>query len=79
MPRGTRQALRKAAIPLAAAALGAGSASAVAACGEDRGGVQELDGGTGTTATGTTGTATAPTAPTETSPTETSPTETAAP
>jgi hypothetical protein len=67
--------LRKAAIVLTSAALGAAAALGVAACGEDRGGV-EVEGGT----TGTSGTITAPTTPTdETETGSTSQTETRSP
>ena len=53
--------LRKAAILLVVAGLGAGAAVGASACGEDREGDVEFEGGTtGTTGTGTTGTATTP-------------------
>ncbi len=65
--------LRRPAILLVVAALGAGSALGVAACGEDRGSLTIETGGegTGTSPTATAPTETSPTAPTETSPTET--------
>jgi hypothetical protein len=65
---------RKAGTLILTAALGAGAAVGVGACGEERGGV-EIEGGTGTDATGTagTGTGTVPTAPTETERTTTAP------
>jgi hypothetical protein len=70
--------LRKTATLAIAAALGAGSAIGIAACGEDREGEVTIEdgGGTDTSGTGTeTGAATSTTgtAPTETTPTETSP------
>ena len=64
--------LRRTTTVAVSAALGIGSAAAVAACGEDREGDVQFEGGTGTE---TTGTATE-TAPTETTPTETTGTET---
>ena len=61
--------LRKAAILVASAALGAASAVALAACGEEREGELRIEGGTtGTTGTGTTGTGTTDTDRTATSP-----------
>ena len=66
--------LRKAAILLVVAVLGTGAALGASACGEDREGDVQFEGGTGTTGTtgtGTTGTATAPSeteAETETTP-----------
>jgi hypothetical protein len=63
---------RKAGTLIITAALGAGAAVAVGACGEERGGV-EIEGGTGTGGTGTAGTGTVPTAPTETERTTTAP------
>ena len=71
--------LRKAAILLVVAGLGTGAALGASACGEDREGDVQFEGGTGTTGTtgtgttgtGTTGTATAPSeteAETETTP-----------
>ena len=45
--------LRKTATVAAAAALGAGAAIGVAACGEDRAGDVKFEGGTGTATTGT--------------------------
>jgi hypothetical protein len=70
--------LRKTATLAIAAALGSGTAIGVAACGEDREGDVQFQGGTGTetAATGTeTGAATSTTGTTgtETTPTETSP------
>jgi hypothetical protein len=63
-----------------AAALGGGSVFGIAACGEDRSGDVQFEGGTGTetTGTGTTGTETTgtETAETETTGTETTGTET---
>lgn len=57
---------RRIAAVLVAGTLGAGAAAGIAACGEDREGSVEVEGGT----TGTAGTAgTSPTAPPETSPT----------
>jgi len=65
--------LRKVAILLAVAGLGAGSAVALAACGEDREGDVQFEGDTGTSTGGTTGASTF-TTPTETVPeTETQP------
>jgi len=72
--------LRKAAILLVVAGLGTGAALGASACGEDREGDVEFEGGTattgttettGTTGAGTTGTATSPSeteAETETTP-----------
>jgi hypothetical protein len=71
--------LRKTVTVALAAALGGGAAVGVAACGEDRSGDVQFEGGTGTETTGTaaetTGTAETDTAPeTETEPeTETTP------
>jgi hypothetical protein len=75
--------LRKAGIVAVSAALGFGASLGVAACGEDREGEVQIEGGTtgtGTTGTGTagaettgTGTAGTDTAPTETARTETTP------
>jgi hypothetical protein len=48
--------LKKTATVAVAAALGAGVAMGVAACGEDRGGDVNFEGGTETTGTATTGT-----------------------
>jgi hypothetical protein len=57
--------LRKAAILLVVAGLGAGAALGASACGEDREGDVEFEGGTGTSGTtGTTGTGTIGTATT---------------
>ena len=61
--------LRKAAILLVVAGLGTGAALGASACGEDREGDVEFEGGTGTT--GTTGTTGAGTTGTATSPSET--------
>jgi hypothetical protein len=60
--------LRKTATIAAVAALGIGAATGVAACGEDREGDVQFEGGTGTetTGTGTTGTPTSPAGPTGT-------------
>src|SRR5262245_9420007 len=68
-------------IVIVAAVLGVGAALGAAACGEDRGGDVQFEGGTGTntTGTGTEGTVTAiatVTTPTETTPTDTTPTDT---
>ena len=57
---------RKTATVAVAAALGAGAAPGVAACGEDREGDVEIQGGTGTETTGTEGTPTSPAGPTGT-------------
>jgi hypothetical protein len=69
--------LRKTATVAIAAALGSGAAIGVTACGEDRDGGVQFEGGTGTetTGTGTTGTETTSTETTgtETTGTETSP------
>jgi hypothetical protein len=66
--------LRKAGIVAVSAALGMGAALGVAACGEDREGEVQIEGGTtGTTKTGATGTTKTETAPTETARTETTP------
>jgi hypothetical protein len=62
--------LRKAVTIAVAAALGAGSALGVAACGEDREGDVKFEGGTGTETTGTS------TTRTETTRTETTGTDT---
>ena len=63
---------RKAGILAVAAALGAGASLGVAACGEDREGEVQIEGGTtGTTKTG--GASTTGTSPSETAETETSP------
>jgi hypothetical protein len=66
--------LRKTATVAIAAALGGGAAVGIAACGEDRDGDVQFEGGTGTetsgTATETTGTETTPT---DTTGTETTP------
>lgn len=59
---------RKLAVVGLSALLGAGAAVGVAACGEDRDGELQIEGG----ATGTAGTSTAPTAPAETGGSETS-------
>jgi hypothetical protein len=66
--------IRRVVILIAAAALGAGAAIGVSACGEDRGEVRFED-GTGTAGTGTAGTETAGTETVETG-TETSETGT---
>jgi hypothetical protein len=66
--------LKKTVTVALAAALGGGAAVGVAACGEDRSGDVQFEGGTGTETTGT-GTETTGTA-TETTPTETTGTET---
>jgi hypothetical protein len=64
--------LRKAAILLVVAGLGAGAAVGASACGEDREGDVEFEGGTDTSGTtGTTGTGTTGTTGTATTPTET--------
>jgi hypothetical protein len=62
--------LRRTVTIAVAAALGAGSALGVAACGEDREGDVKFEGGTGTATTGTS------TRGTETTGTETTPTDT---
>jgi hypothetical protein len=65
---------RKTATLAIAAALGGGGAVGVAACGEDRDGDVQFEGGTGTETTGTaTETTGTETAPTETTGTETTP------
>ena len=58
--------LKKTATVAVAAALGAGVAMGVAACGEDRGGDVNFEGGTGTETTGTATTGTTGTETTET-------------
>jgi hypothetical protein len=58
--------LRRLAVGLVTAALGAGGALGAAACGEDREGDVQFEDGTETTGTGTARTGTAETAPTET-------------
>ena len=50
--------LRKTTTVVVAAALGAGAAIGVTACGEDRDGDVKFEGGTGTETTGTTGSST---------------------
>ena len=69
--------LKKTATVAIAAVIGGGSAIGIAACGEDREGDVQFEGGTGTETTGTaTGGATETTGTTETTPeaeTETSP------
>jgi hypothetical protein len=66
--------LRKTATVAIAAALGGGAAIGIAACGEDREGDVQFEGGTGTETTGTaTETTGAETTPTETTGTETTP------
>ena len=62
--------LRKTVTLAVAAALGCGAAVGVAACGEDRSGDVEFEGGMGTETTGTSGTETTGT---ETTGTETTP------
>ena len=52
--------LRKAGVLIVTAVLGAGAAFGVAACGEDREGEVEFEGGTETSGTGTSATETAP-------------------
>ena len=64
--------LRKTATVAVAAVLGGGAAIGVAACGEDREGDVQFEGGTGTETTGTTGTTGTETSP-ETTGTETTP------
>jgi hypothetical protein len=59
--------MRKTATVLIAATLGTGAAVGVAACGEDRSGDVQFEGGTGTETTGT-GTETTGTTGTETTP-----------
>jgi hypothetical protein len=68
--------LRRVGILAAAAALGAGSALGVAACGEDREGDVQFEDGTGTAGTGTVGTGTVGTGTEETETLETEPDET---
>jgi hypothetical protein len=70
--------LRKTATVAIAAVLGSGAAFGVTACGEDREGDVQFEGGTGTetTGTGTTGTETTGTETTGTETTETTGTET---
>jgi hypothetical protein len=63
--------LRKVGILAVVAAIGVGSALGVAACGEDREGEVEFEGGTGTVGTATAGTATARTGTVETERAET--------
>ena len=58
--------LKKTATFTVAAVLGAGAATGVAACGEDRDGDVEFQGGTGTETTGTEATPTSPAGPTGT-------------
>jgi hypothetical protein len=66
--------LRKTATVAIAAAIGGGAAIGIAACGEDREGDVQFEGGTGTETTGTaTETTGAETTPTETTGTETTP------
>jgi hypothetical protein len=66
--------LRKTATLAIAAAIGGGAAIGIAACGEDREGDVQFEGGTGTETTGTaTETTGAETTPTETTGTETTP------
>jgi hypothetical protein len=66
--------LRKTATVAIAAAIGGGAAIGIAACGEDREGDVQFEGGTGTETTGTaTETSGAETTPTETTGTETTP------
>jgi hypothetical protein len=66
--------LRKTATVAIAAAIGCGAAIGIAACGEDREGDVQFEGGTGTETTGTaTETTGAETIPTETTGTETTP------
>jgi hypothetical protein len=66
--------LRKTATVAIAAAIGGGAAIGIAACGEDREGDVQFEGGTGTETTGTaTETTGAETIPTETTGTETTP------
>jgi hypothetical protein len=67
--------LKKTATVAIAAVLGGGTAIGITACGEDRDGDVQFEGGTGTETTGTTGTATETTG-TETTGTETTGTET---
>jgi hypothetical protein len=67
--------MRKTATVVIAATLGTGAAIGVAACGEDRSGDVQFEGGTGTetTGTGTETTGTTGTETTETTGTETTP------
>jgi hypothetical protein len=66
--------LRKTATVAIAAAIGGGAAIGIAACGENREGDVQFEGGTGTETTGTaTETTGAETTPTETTGTETTP------
>jgi hypothetical protein len=66
--------LRKTATVAIAAAIGGGAAIGIAACGENREGDVQFEGGTGTETTGTaTETTGAETIPTETTGTETTP------
>ena len=66
--------LRKTATVAIAAAIGGGAPIGIAACGEDREGDVQFEGGTGTETTGTaTETTGAETTPTETTGTETTP------
>jgi len=68
--------LKKTATVAVAAVLGAGAAAGVAACGEDREGDVEFQGGTGTETTGTATSGSTETTGTETTDTETTGTET---
>ena len=63
--------LRKVGILAVVAAIGVGSALGVAACGEDREGEVQFEGGTGTAGTETAGTATVRTGTVETESAET--------
>jgi hypothetical protein len=65
--------LRRTATYAVAVALGGGAAIGVAACGEDRDGDVQFEGGTGTETTGTSTTGTATTPETKTTGTETTP------
>jgi hypothetical protein len=65
--------LRKTATVAIAAALGGGAAIGIAACGEDREGDVQFEGGTGTETTGTATAGATETTPTETTGTETTP------
>ena len=67
--------LRKVGILAVVAAIGVGSALGVAACGEDREGEVQFEGGTGTAGTETAGTATVRTGTVETESAETEPAE----
>ena len=60
--------LRKTATVAIAAALGTGAAAGVTACGEDREGDVQFEGGTGTSTTGTTGATETETTGSETTP-----------